>query len=285
MRTYQHVIDTQSIKRVLHLLPGHWVVRELTERDYGIDLIVEIFVKTGEDKHGHAVFSSTGAVFHAQVKGTASKLEPTQDGDFSFQLNKSAMLYAERFTAPFLLFRVDISTSDAKSYFLWIQRYVRDVLDSTNSSWRTDSQDSYAIRIPPHNEISSSLEKIEKIALRPRMIQELMEFRESYFHLTSQLDSASHGQLEINRYSLNHLALLARQISNLATIFKYNNCSIDRQCAMELLSFVESLDQSSNPSAYSEIPHRHNFDLLASSIEGLTSIEDFIASNDDDTVY
>lgn len=285
MRTYQHVVDTRSIKRLLSLLPDHWVIRELTERDYGIDLIVEIFEKTGTNQHGHDVFDSTGAVFHAQVKGTASELKPTQDGQLTFQLNKSAMLYAERFSAPFLLFRMDVSTNDAKSYFLWIQRYVRDVLDSEKPSWRIDNQDSFYVRIPLHNEISSNLEKIEKIASRPRMIQELIEFRESYFNLTNQLDAASHGELEINSDSLKHLKFLARQISNLITIFKHNDCCIDKSCAKELLSFVDSLDHSSKLSTFSEFPHRHNFDLLANSIEGLTSIEDFISSNDASTTY
>lgn len=285
MRTYQHVIDTRSIKRVLSLLPDHWVIRELTERDYGIDLIVEIFEKTGINEHGHDVFGSTGAVFHAQVKGTASKLEPAQDGQFRFQLNKSAMLYAERFSAPFLLFRVDISTSDAKSYFLWIQRYVRDVLDSERPDWRTQQQDSFSVGIPPHNEIASSFEKIEQIASRPRLIQEIVEFRESYLHLSSQLDAVSHGQFNLDSASLTHMTLLARQIKNLKIIYNYNQCCIDRSCAEQLLSFVSSLNLTSDNSTFSQIPHRDNFDLLASSLEGLTNIESFIAENEDGTVY
>jgi hypothetical protein len=159
------------------------------------------------------------------------------------------------------------------------------VLDSERPSWRTDNQDSYSVRVPPHNEISSSLEKIAKIASRPRMIQELIEFRESYFHLTSQLDAASHGQFAIDADSLGHMTLLARQISNLTTIFKYNDCCIDKSCATDLLLFVTSLNNSSAGTIFSELPHRYNFDLLASSIESLTSAEDFIASNDNGTVY
>ncbi|RDS85022.1 DUF4365 domain-containing protein [Dyella monticola] len=285
MRTYQDVIDTRSIKHVLSLLPDYWVIRELTERDYGIDLIVEIFEKIGTNKHGHDVFDSTGAVFHAQVKGTASALEPKKDGNFSFQLDKGALLYAERFSTPFMLFRVDVSSSSAKSYFLWIQRYVKDVLELERPAWRTEAQESFSLDIPPHNEIVSGLKKIEKIASRPRLIEETVEFCESYLHLSSQLDAVSHGQLNVNVASLKGMKLLARQINNLKVIFKYNDCCIDRSCATELLSFVDSLDLTSNPSAFSNFPHRDNFNLLASSLNALASVENFIAENEDDTAY
>ena len=146
MRTTQHVIDTRTIKQVLNLLPDHWVIRELTERDYGIDLMVEIFEKTGEDKYCHDIFDSTGAIIHIQVKGTESKLEPTKDGTFSYQMGKSALSYVENFSTPFLLFRVDISLSPAKAYFIWLQQYIKDILDSERPNWRTDAQESFAVK-------------------------------------------------------------------------------------------------------------------------------------------
>jgi hypothetical protein len=103
MRTVQHVTDTRAIKRVLQILPDPWLIRELTERDYGIDLFVEIFEHSGVDAYGHAVYNSTGSVFHAQVKGTNSPISFRQDGQIVFQLSKKAMLYAESFSTPFLL--------------------------------------------------------------------------------------------------------------------------------------------------------------------------------------
>jgi hypothetical protein len=285
MRTYSHVIDTRSIKRVLELIPDHWVIRELTERDYGIDLFIEIFEKTGADKNGHDTFDSTGAVFHAQVKGTAEQLKPKKNKNFRFQLNKSAMLYAESFSTPFLLFIVDVSSQSAKSYFLWIQRYVSDVLDVRTPGWRDKKQRSFSVEIPDKNDISSGLEKIKAIASRPRLIQETVDFRDSYFHLSHQLDSAARGELSVDTESLNHMRLLAKRIRNLKVIFKYNNCGIDKKCAEELLHFVESLNTGSSRLDFPEHPHRHNFNLLANSLEGLGSVESFIAANNGDTAY
>lgn len=285
MRTYQHVIDTRAIKRVLELIPHHWVIRELTERDYGIDLIVEIFEETGTDSHSNKIFDSTGAVFHIQVKGTDLKLNATSNGTFSYSMSKNALSYAESFSTPFFLFRVDVSTDDAKSYFIWTQRYIKDVLDLHKVSWRTDEQDFFTVNIPPHNEVVNRWEKIEKIASRPKLIQELVEFRENYFHLSNQLSAASNGKLQINDGSLSHMRLKARQIFNLKTIFKYNDCCIDKSCAKELLGFVEALTVSSDNNAFSNPPHHENFELLASSIESISDIESFIAENDSDTVY
>lgn len=285
MRTLQHIVDTQSIKRVLNIFPDHWVIRELTERDYGIDLFIEIFEKTGANQHGHDVFDSTGAVFHAQIKGTGSALKIKQDNNLSYLLNKESLLYMERFSIPFLLFRVDVSSNDAKSYFLWIQRYIRDVLDLNVPTWRADKKKSFSVNIPTHNEISLNFEKIEKIALRPQLIQEVLEFRESYFYLSNQLYAAASGKLKLDSDSLEFMVRLARQINNLRVIFKYNNCCINKTCAEELLSFVQSLDLNTDASVFSDIPNQDNFALLASSIDDIINIENFLAENDNNTIY
>lgn len=285
MRTYQHIVDTRSVKKVLNLLPDHWVIRELTERDYGIDLIVEIFEKNGTDENGHDIYESTGSVFNIQVKGTDSKLKALKNGKFSHPLSKYSLTYCESFSTPFFLFRVDVSDATSGSYFIWIQRYIKDVLDLQKPSWRAATQDSYSIHIPPHNEITKRLKKIEKIASRPKLIQELVEFRGTYTHLINQLSAASNGQFKIDKQSLNHMKNMARQILNLKVIYKYNDCCIDKDCAEDLLGFVEALSVSSKNCDFENSPHKDNFYLLANSIGGISDIEDFIAENDSDTVY
>jgi len=269
----------------MYLLPDEWVIRELTERDYGIDLLVEIFAEVGVDKHQNKTYESTGAVFHIQIKGTASELQPKRNGKFSYSMSKYALSYFENFSTPCFLFLVDVSGPQKKSYFVWIQKYIKEVLDSKRPSWRTDKQDSFVIHVPPQNDVESKREKIQKIASRPRFIQEVVEFREIYFHLKSQLNNASSGKFKINKQSLDHMKLLARQIYNLNIIFKYNNCCIDKSNAEDLLHFVNSLTESSKLKKFADSPHQFNFDLLASSIENLSDVESFIAEHDDDTVY
>jgi len=285
MRTIQHIIDTRSIKRILNILPDHWVIRELSERDYGIDLIIEIFEKNDIDKNDHEVFNSTGAVFHAQVKGTSNALNPNNKEEISYSLDKGSLLYTERFNTPFLLFRVDVSSDDADSYFVWIQRYIKDVLDVQEPDWRTSPKKSFTLYIPKHNDISSNFDKIEKIASRPRLIQETVEFIESYFHLSSQLSAAAAEKYNLDNDSLMYMVELARKIYNLQVIFKYNNCCIDKSSAEQLLSFVQSLTLYSAPSEFLNIPYQPNFELLSESLNSFTDIENILAENECNTSY
>jgi hypothetical protein len=43
----------------MSLMPVKWVVRQLTERDYGIDPTIELFVPQGKDKNGHQAYGPT----------------------------------------------------------------------------------------------------------------------------------------------------------------------------------------------------------------------------------
>lgn len=60
-RPNSHIIDTEACSFVTSLMPSeNWVVRDLTERDFGIDKIFERF------ENGFA----TGELMAIQVKGT-----------------------------------------------------------------------------------------------------------------------------------------------------------------------------------------------------------------------
>lgn len=60
-RAQNHITETRSLKIFLNLVPDEWVVRDLSERDYGTDLLVEIFTTEGQP---------TGYTFWVQLKGT-----------------------------------------------------------------------------------------------------------------------------------------------------------------------------------------------------------------------
>lgn len=70
-RPNSHIIDTEACSFVTSLMPSeNWVVRDLTERDFGIDKIFERF------ENGFA----TGELMAIQVKGTNKPLEVTIAG-------------------------------------------------------------------------------------------------------------------------------------------------------------------------------------------------------------
>lgn len=138
MRVYQHIIDTKAIKATMQAIPDHWVIRELTERDYSIDLMLEIFKKVRQNRLGHTNYDSSGYVCYLQVKGIDSDLIVNSDDTISFSLDKNSLLYVEKFTTPFLLIRVSTKTNEI--YFVWLQRYIMEVLDDSNPTWRESSQ-------------------------------------------------------------------------------------------------------------------------------------------------
>lgn len=42
-RTQTHTIDTKAIRRLITTLSEDWLIRDLSDRDYGIDLKLEYF--------------------------------------------------------------------------------------------------------------------------------------------------------------------------------------------------------------------------------------------------
>ncbi|HEV8512316.1 MAG TPA: DUF4365 domain-containing protein [Cyclobacteriaceae bacterium] len=183
MRTYTHIIDTKAIKITLNSIPDHWVVRELTERDYGIDLMIEIFRESDRvDKNKRAVYEATGHVCYLQIKGTNEEILINDDETVSYQVEKKFLLNAEKYSTPMLL--VYVSTinpiKNHQVYFVWVQRYIIDVLEAAVPDWRS-KQESYSFKIPIRNSLPLNAEKIEhRIAPRIKYLEEHSEFYEKY---------------------------------------------------------------------------------------------------------
>src|ERR1700677_3836790 len=59
-RTATHIQESKSWRLLAHLAPDEWIIREVTERDYGIDAYIEIATATGD---------ITGNLISVQLKG------------------------------------------------------------------------------------------------------------------------------------------------------------------------------------------------------------------------
>ena len=285
MRTRQHIIDTKAIKKVLNAMPDHWVVRELTERDYGTDLVIEIFAKGGNDKAGNEAYIATGGVINVQVKGTDSQLKINNDDTVSFQLDKKALVYMDNFHTPFLLFNVGVTKVSEPFYFVWVQRYIRDVLDVEKPYWRDENQKSHSIKLPIKNEIKKSIEKIERIALWPRYLQEIVDFNESYTHLKRQLMNISKGICSTDEDHLKHLVAVSRRILKLNILFLYLPCAIDKRKANSLFMHVAALTPKDKKEAFYPFENMFDFDSVLTTLDGIESFEEFTAKSYGETVY
>jgi uncharacterized protein YpmS len=69
-----HISESNSFDILSSVLPDEWIIRELTERDYGVDLYVEI---VGENK------KITGELVALQVK-SSTKIKFNKNDQFTY---------------------------------------------------------------------------------------------------------------------------------------------------------------------------------------------------------
>lgn len=287
MRTYQHVIDSKAIKKTLQAIPDYWVVRELSERDYGIDLMIEIFSEAGTDQNGHDVYETTGHVCYLQLKGTNSELTINQDDStVSFSIEKKALLYVEKFSTPFILVRTCTLDESDSIYYLWLQRYILEILDVNAPDWRTSSQNHFTVRIPITNKLPDNSAKIEKISSRIKYIEEHAEFYERYILMQRGYQLMINGEFTEEQfgYFINDL----KRIQTFHTLLTYNNCQVDVDDITNLIAYIHQVRNGQETPTKEEDfldPLLFNLDLLLHENFMRLSAETMIAENEDDTVY
>lgn len=74
IRDTKHVTETSSYKIFSRNIPDHWIIREVSERDYGIDCYIELV--NGKNQ-------VTGELISIQLKGK-QKIKWTKDDYFTF---------------------------------------------------------------------------------------------------------------------------------------------------------------------------------------------------------
>jgi hypothetical protein len=143
IRHSTHRIDTRATRIFLNALPDDVLVREMSERDYGVDLALEVW-NAG---------SPTGQFVFAQCKGT-EKILVVKDCEITFGIPLKTLRYAEAFTAPFFL--VCTSLANKAVYFLWLQKFARLRLDTDDPAWRKSGQELISVKIPARNRLDEN---------------------------------------------------------------------------------------------------------------------------------
>jgi hypothetical protein len=127
-RPETHVIETETWRLLQSLAPKEWIVREVSERDYGIDAYIELV-----SKQGHI----TGDLISIQLKGVKRIDWKGADGDRtarSPQIKTPTANYWLRIPVPVFLFVADLSAQDI--YYVPAQEALRAQFD------KLDTQDS-----------------------------------------------------------------------------------------------------------------------------------------------
>jgi hypothetical protein len=173
-----HRIDTRAVRNVLIHLPDSLLMRSMDERDYGIDIMLEVF--EGEYPTGHFVL--------VQVKGVDAPLaSPVKLSDFPV----NTLLYAELFEPPFFVFYSPANGHDI--YFVWLQKYIQAKLDHDSPNWRT--QQTATIHFPADNVLGSNWGRIVEITKRNALKMAGISFLAAYESLKLHSRSLLRGHL------------------------------------------------------------------------------------------
>ncbi len=103
IRDTKHVTETSSYKIFSRNIPDHWIIREISERDYGIDCYIELVNNRNQ---------VTGELISMQLKGK-QKIKWTKDDYFTFSgINISTTNYWMNFPTPVFICLVDLETEE-----------------------------------------------------------------------------------------------------------------------------------------------------------------------------
>lgn len=113
-RADNHIRETSGYKVMESLIPAEWIIRSVTERDYGVDCYIELV-----DEFNRL----TGEIAFIQMKATDKIDWRIRDNGFKFyKVDRSTTNYLSGFKIPAYLFLVDLSTKEL--FFLSVKEYV-----------------------------------------------------------------------------------------------------------------------------------------------------------------
>lgn len=112
-RADNHIRETSGNKVLESLIPSEWIIRSVTERDYGVDCYIELV-----DEQNRL----TGEIVFVQMKAT-DKINWRKDNGFKFHnIEKTTTNYLKSFIIPTYLFLVDLSTREM--FFVPVKEYI-----------------------------------------------------------------------------------------------------------------------------------------------------------------
>ena len=113
-RVPQHISETASFKLFSTKIPNNWIIRDVTERDYGIDCYLELVNEKNQ---------LSGDLALIQLK-SKSNIQWTQEDYYTISgINISTSNYWYQFAVPVFIFIADIREQEI--YFIPVKHYIR----------------------------------------------------------------------------------------------------------------------------------------------------------------
>lgn len=173
-RPKSHQIDAQAQRILLSKLPTNWVVRE-QHPDYGIDYEIEVF-------HGE---QPAGIWFRIQLKGKEQCRETEDSIVIPFETDK-IKYYLSKVPFPVFLFVIHVQRKEI--HWLFLQKYVNEVLKVENPKWV--EQKSVTINIPKKNNFYDNVKKIESEAKEGMVYMHLLHFGTPHWSVAFKIKGA-----------------------------------------------------------------------------------------------
>lgn len=143
-RSATHKIEAASWRLLQELAPDEWIVREVSERDYGIDAYIEIVTSSGE---------VTGNLVSIQLKGVQELDWKTGESGIksarSPSIKTTTANYWLNLPVPVFLFVAELSTR--KIYYVSVEEGIRSQFENLSK------QDSITFKLMDELNIESSI--------------------------------------------------------------------------------------------------------------------------------
>jgi hypothetical protein len=173
-RPKSHQIDTQA-QNILHSkLPTNWILRK-QDPDYGIDYEIEVV-------HGE---QSSGIWFRIQLKGKEQYRETEDSIAIRFKTD-TIKYYLSK--VPFPVFLFVVHTQRKEIHWLFLQKYVNEILKVENPKWM--EQKSVTIKIPKKNRFYNNAKEIEVEAKDGMLYAHLLRFGTLHWSLDFKIKGA-----------------------------------------------------------------------------------------------
>ena len=152
-RTRSHRSEDLSIRKFEQCLPDRWVVRR-KDKDYGVDLEVEIFDKTDE---------ATGLIFYVQVKATD---DPMRAGTLSMKTDR--LDYLSSLDSPSIIVRYFSGTDSFR--WMWLTNIYAQIgpISGTTATIRFEEGAAWAVDDP--KKMVRTLQVYRTIRMAPRRL-------------------------------------------------------------------------------------------------------------------
>lgn len=254
-RPTTHVTEAAAWKILQANAPDSWILREVTERDYGIDAYIEIATDQGE---------ITGELISVQLKGTASINWRGKIGDrraTSPAIKTSTANYWERLPVPVFLFVADLA--EKEMYFVPVEPFIR------RSYEKLSSQDSISFPLLDTLRIGSEMGPgmLRAIAQKERLHRDIV------FHITNLVSHAEEFSCFISANQNRDAFMEVETEAHLQFRSLYQSCMIAAKYLniawdIESLSEIYLIDQNSFQDEFSLL-HEKTLDSVLSRIEPL----------------